>query len=175
MAEDTHGPLGLSAGPAAWWGWLRHKGPEIRQLLSLSWPVMLGFSLTFFTNTITLIFIGHYDSPALGGAALANMYCIVTGYAPLFGLSGFMETLGSQSFGAGNFRAVGLLLLRGAAMLFLLCIPVAIGWGHCTPILVALQQDPALALIAGQYVRYMTPGYVMPFLRGLPVQLPTRE
>ncbi len=106
----------------SWWHDLKQKGPEVRALLWMAAPVMAGQILSFSVNTITLIFVGHYDSQAMAGCALANMFCICTGYSIMFGLQTYMDSMASQAFGAGNFRLVGLLMQRGVIMVSLVRI-----------------------------------------------------
>jgi Na+-driven multidrug efflux pump len=91
------------------------------------------------------------------------MFCNATGNAILYGLAASLDSLSSQSFGAGNMKRIGELTQRGLAILATLSIPVAVLWWHAGSFLGILLGDSgeasaAVALAAAQYVRFLIVG-----------------
>lgn len=62
-----------------------------------------------------------------------------------------------QAYGAGNYKLVGLILQRAVLVCFLVCIPVAMLWMRSESLLLALGQDPAIAVYAGRYLMLCIP------------------
>ncbi|KAF7732021.1 hypothetical protein EC973_007126 [Apophysomyces ossiformis] len=84
------------------------------------------------------------------------MFVTVTGLSVAMGATLSLDTLCSQSFtGAEDKTIVGLHVQRCLAFLSLLFIPIALLWWYATPVFVLLRQDPAVAALAGTFVRWM--------------------
>lgn len=73
------------------------------------------------------------------------------------GLSGALETLCGQAYGARQLAMLGVYLQRGFVVLGAMSVPVAVLWLFLEPILVALGQRPEIAHVAGIYAFYLIP------------------
>ncbi len=66
-----------------------------------------------------------------------------------------LDTLGSQSYGAGNYPRVGVLAQRCLAMSTVACVPVAIVWWYATmPLLELIGIDAPIAEKAAEFTRW---------------------
>ena len=69
------------------------------------------------------------------------------------GMSG-LNTLSSQSFGAGNYLRLGTLLQRTILMCLCLLVPIGISWFTCTSlVLEAIGIEPKQAEMSAQFAR----------------------
>lgn len=68
-----------------------------------------------------------------------------------------LETFCGQSYGAKQYRMLGVHMQRAMAILLLVSVPLAVIWANTGPILVAVGQDPDIAREAGIYARFMIP------------------
>jgi len=99
----------------------------------------------------------------LAAVALGNMFCNVTGLSMGMGMATAMDTLISQAYGhSPKSPLVGIIFQRGMLILMLMCVPIAAVWLSAEPILIAFQQDPEVAQLAGLYARLFLPG--LPFI-----------
>lgn len=84
------------------------------------------------------------------------------------GLSGALETLCGQGFGAKLYRMLGIYLQSAMITSFIFSVLVSILWFYSEPILILLHQEPAIAKMAGLYLRYLIPAlYAYAFLQCL--------
>lgn len=88
------------------------------------------------------------------GNMLVNVLC----FAVIQGLNGALETLVSQSYGAGKYQECGIFLNRGKIVATLVMIPIIIIYLLADKILIALHQDPEIAYIAKRYCCILIPG-----------------
>ncbi len=89
---------------------------------------------------------------------MGNMLINVLCFAVTQGLNGALETLVSQSFGAGKFEECGVFLTSGKVVVTFVMIPVIILFSFSDKILIALDQDPAISIIARRYCIVLIPG-----------------
>lgn len=73
------------------------------------------------------------------------------------GMASALDTLCGQSYGAKQYRMLGIHMQRAMFVLLLVCIPLALIWANTGPILEALGQDPLISREAGMYARFMIP------------------
>lgn len=86
----------------------------------------------------------------MAAAALAGMFANVSAWSVAFGTATALDTLCSQAWtGARDKTLVGVHLQRALVILLLMFIPIAIVWWNATRILLALNQEPELAVHAG--------------------------
>jgi MATE family multidrug resistance protein len=129
--------------------------------LELIWTVLqqaipnglssLGLVLVAF---VTTLFVSQqHDSAALGGVGVGSMLYNILGVSLGIGFSCGLDTLVSQSNGAGNYWRSGIHLQRAMVVCTLVCIPSFIILFLTEEILNAIGQDPAIAREAGAYVK----------------------
>jgi multidrug resistance protein, MATE family len=100
---------------------------ELLMLVQLAVPtccIQLGFTIPPF---LTASYVGRtFGAVALDGFQLANLVCNLFTLSLLQGLYSASDTLSPQAYGAGNYREVGLIALRGFVASFLLVVPICV-------------------------------------------------
>lgn len=91
------------------------------------------------------------------------------------GLSGALETLCGQGFGAKSYRLLGVYLQASCIISFLFSIIVSIIWIYTYPILILLGQNSEIAKTAALYIKLLIPslfafGFLHNILRFLQTQ-----
>ncbi len=127
---------------------------EVPAMLALAWPLVLT-NLSQFALTLTdTIFLGHLGTAELAAATLgANLF--FAALAPCFGLAMAAAPMTAQTRGRGPGFVRGMRRDVRAALwaVAIGTVPLWLTLWHAEAILLALAQDPALAALAGQYVR----------------------
>lgn len=164
MPENPHHPLlqVTHAGDGGtdrsiWWKKLFHKEEVIKQL-AISFPMILTNVFYYLIPLISVMFAGHLGQLELAGATLANSWATVTGFAFMTGLSGALETLCGQGFGAKLYRCLGIHLQSSCIISFSFSIFISLLWFYTEPVLKLLQQDPDVSKTAARYVKFLVPG-----------------
>ena len=125
----------------------------------MSVPLVLGLLLFILVNNVNTYFIGRKnDAALLAGVGMGNMLINVLAFAITQGLNGSIETLVSQSFGAGKYEECGIFMNRGKVISTLVLVPIFILLGFSDSILTALEQDRAISIIAKRYCCVLMPG-----------------
>ncbi|KAK8651863.1 hypothetical protein V6N13_141442 [Hibiscus sabdariffa] len=115
-------------------------------------PMVLCNVFYFSITMVSVMFAGHLGEVELAGSALASSWANVTGFAFMVGLSGALETLCGQGFGAKMYRMLGIYLQASCIISFLFSIIISILWFFTEPILVLLHQDPEISRTAALYI-----------------------
>ncbi|KAF3971574.1 hypothetical protein CMV_004837 [Castanea mollissima] len=131
---------------------------EAKTQLLFSLPMILTNVFCYLITLISVMFAGHLGELELAGATLANSWAVVTGLAVMIGLSGSLETLCGQGFGAKVYRLLGIYLQASCIISFLFSIIIAIIWFYTEPILILLHQETEIAKTAAHYIRFLIPG-----------------
>lgn len=135
-------------GPAAAWR------AEVLAMLALAWPLVLT-NLSQFALTLTdTVFLGRLGTQELAAATLgSNLF--FAALAPCFGLAMAAAPMTAQSRGRGHGFVRGMRRdLRAALWAVAVATPpVWLLLWHADAVLVLLGQEPALAALAGDYVR----------------------
>ncbi|TYI84874.1 hypothetical protein E1A91_D05G397500v1 [Gossypium mustelinum] len=120
---------------------------------------MIVTNVVYFSITlVSVMFAGHLGELQLAGATLANSWATVTGFAFMTGLSGALETLCGQGFGAKIYRILGIYLQSSCIISCSFAILISILWFFTDPILIFLQQDAEISKTAALYIKYLIPG-----------------
>ncbi|PON56814.1 Multi antimicrobial extrusion protein [Parasponia andersonii] len=130
---------------------------EAKKQLQLAGPLVCVNLLTYCLQVISVMFVGHLGELALAGASMATSFASVTGFSLLIGMGSALETFCGQSYGAKQYRMLGVHMQRGMLVLLLVSIPLAFIWANAGQILVFLGQDPEISAEAGRYARFMIP------------------
>lgn len=135
----------------------------LKVMISQSLPVIISFSLQMGGNFITLIFAGHYkddnmsnspdgDSTVFAGISLCNMFVAVTYYSIFIGMTGAIETLGSQHNGAGHYAEVGYVFQRSCCILAVLVLPILVIWYFAYDIFAAIGVEDKVCEVIQQFL-----------------------
>ncbi|KAL0001251.1 hypothetical protein SO802_015032 [Lithocarpus litseifolius] len=140
-----------------WWQKVLDVEEAKKQVL-FSLPMILTNVFYYLITLVSVMFAGHLGELELAGATLANSWATVTGFAFMVGLSGALETLCGQGFGAKIYRMLGIYLQASCIISFLFSIIISIIWFYTEPILTLLHQDTSIAKTASLYMRFLIPG-----------------
>ncbi|XP_050371333.1 protein DETOXIFICATION 18-like [Argentina anserina] len=152
LESGVHGDVGVR-----WWTKILDVEEAKNQVL-FSLPMILTNVFYYLITLISVMFAGHLGELELAGATLANSWAVVTGFAFMVGLSGALETLCGQGFGAKSYRMLGIYLQAASIISFLFSIIISVIWFYTEPILILLQQDPQISKSAALYIKYLIPG-----------------
>ncbi|KAK2397409.1 Protein DETOXIFICATION 16 [Trifolium repens] len=130
---------------------------EVKKQLWLSGPLISVTLLNFGINLISVMFVGHLGELYLSGASMATSFASVTGFNLLGGMASALDTLCGQSYGAKQYRMLGIHMQRAMFILIIVAIPVTIIWANTSSILIFLGQDPEISIEAGNYATLMVP------------------
>ncbi|KAK8620435.1 hypothetical protein V6N13_066913 [Hibiscus sabdariffa] len=121
-------------------------------------PMVLSNVFYFSITMVSVMFAGHLGDIELAGSTLANSWANVTGFAFMVGLSGALETLCGQGFGAKMYNMLGIYLQASCIISFFFSLIISVLWFFTEPILVLLHQDPEISRTAALYMKYLIPG-----------------
>jgi Na+-driven multidrug efflux pump len=136
---------------------------ESRLLVNLAIPTILALMGSVIPSAMTASYIGRQLGPIyLDGFTLASLTGNLLTLSLLTGLFSASETLSPQAFGAGNYKEVGLLAIRGFVGSFFLMIPINIVLiPYMQDILVWAGQDEVTSGLAARWYRIYV--YSIPF------------
>ncbi|XP_021801213.1 protein DETOXIFICATION 18-like isoform X1 [Prunus avium] len=154
ISEGGHGEEGSKR---RWWNNLLDIEEAKKQVL-FSLPIIPTNVFFSLIPLVSVMFAGHLGERQLAGATLANSWANVTGFALVVGLSGALETLCGQCFGAKSYRMLGIYLQASCIISFLLCSIISIIWFYTEPLLILLHQDPQISKTAALFLKHLIPG-----------------
>ena len=135
---------------------------EAKVLATYSLPLMATFLLQYSLTLASVFAVGHIGTAELGAVSLASMTANITGYAVYQGLATSLDTLCAQAYGSGRKKLVGLQMQRMIYFLWAITVPIGIIWLLSETILLAIVPEPAVAELAGMYLKIVllgAPGY----------------
>lgn len=135
---------------------------EVRRLAALAVPIVVTQVGTMLMGVVDMLMVGSVGRDALAAAALGNVWTMGTLVFGM-GLALGIDPILTQAHGAGDARAVGLVLQRGLVVAVIASGPTALLWLLTGPVLELAGQDPALAGMAHDYVLMQLPS-VLGFL-----------
>ncbi|XP_078433572.1 protein DETOXIFICATION 18-like [Wolffia australiana] len=143
------------------WVWRRWRRGEVAQeakkQIVFSVPMILTSVSYFGIPLVSVMFAGHLGDLQLASATLANSWAIVSGFTLMVGLSGALETLCGQAYGAKLYRKMGIYLQASIITAMVASSMLAVVWWFTEPILILLRQDRAVAHAAAAYMRPLIP------------------
>ncbi|KAG8080458.1 hypothetical protein GUJ93_ZPchr0007g4423 [Zizania palustris] len=149
---------------------------EARAQMRFAVPMVLTNMSFYGIPLVSVMFSGHLGDVPLAGATLGNSWATVTGYAFVTGLSGALETLCGQAYGARMYRMLGLYLQSSLIMTAAVSVLISVLWCFTEPLLLLLRQDPEVSLAAAAFVRAQVPGlFAFSFLQCLLRYLQTQS
>ncbi|XP_061354345.1 protein DETOXIFICATION 19-like [Gastrolobium bilobum] len=140
-----------------WWNKVLDM-EEAKQQLMFSLPMILTNLFYYLITLVSVMLVGHLGELQLAGATLANSWFSVTGVAVMVGLSGALETLCGQGFGAKEYHILGIYLQASSIISLIFSIIISIIWFYTEHILVLLHQSHDIAKTAALYMKFLVPG-----------------
>lgn len=140
-----------------WWSNLIDlKEAKYQSLFSL--PIILITVSYYAIPLVSVMFVGRQGELQLAAATLAQSWATVTGQSLMIGLSGALETLCGQGYGAKQYRMLGIYLQANCIISIFFSFIVSIIWFFSDKILnVLLHQDPDISREAGVYLKFLIP------------------
>ncbi|CAJ1957115.1 unnamed protein product [Sphenostylis stenocarpa] len=151
-------------------GWLNRvlDMEEAKNQLLFSLPMILTNMFYYFITSVSVMLVGHLGDLQLAGATLANSWFNVTGSAVMVGLSGALETLCGQGFGAKEYQVLGIYLQASCIISLIFSIIISIILFYTEPILVLLHQSQDIARTTALYMKFLIPGlFAYSFLQNI--------
>jgi MATE family multidrug resistance protein len=131
---------------------------HMQQISSLTGPIILS---EIFQNTLPIVdiaFVGRMTTKEdLAAAALATVWFNLWN-STMLGFCTAIDTLLSQSFGAGEYETFAMWSGFSLVIVSLVTIIITGLIALCHPMMVAFGQDPAIAAAAGQFSYRLLPG-----------------
>ncbi|KAL2900326.1 Protein DETOXIFICATION 19 [Bienertia sinuspersici] len=131
---------------------------EAKEQVLYSLPLVLTNVCYYLIPLVSVMFSGHLGQLQLAGSTLANSWAYVTGFAFMLGLSGALETLCGQGYGARLYKMLGIYLQASCIISFVFAIIISIIWWYTEPILNLFGQNPEISKEATTFLRYLIPG-----------------
>ncbi|XP_051136147.1 protein DETOXIFICATION 19-like [Andrographis paniculata] len=131
---------------------------EAKDQIFLAVPMIVTNVSYYFIPLVSVMFAGHIGESELAAANLANSWAFVTGFDLMVGLTGALETLCGQAFGAKLHRMLGSYLQASCIVTTVFSILVSLLWWYSDIVLTLLGQDPQVSKSARLYLRYLIPG-----------------
>ncbi|KAG7583090.1 Multi antimicrobial extrusion protein [Arabidopsis suecica] len=131
---------------------------EAKAQMIYSLPMILTNVFYYCIPITSVMFASHLGQLELASATLANSWATVSGFAFMVGLSGSLETLCGQGFGAKRYRMLGIHLQTSCIVSLVFSILITIFWFFTESIFGLLRQDPSISKQAALYMKYQAPG-----------------
>ncbi|KAF8695559.1 hypothetical protein HU200_037408 [Digitaria exilis] len=152
------------------WDWEETAGQ-----LAFAAPMVATSMAYYAIPLVSVMYAGRLGDLQFAAATLGNSWGTVTGIALMTGLSGSLETLCGQRYGAKAYRMMGVYLQASLLTSALFSVVVSLLWFYSEPVLVFLRQDPEVSRLAGVFLRYSIPaqfayGFIQCTLRFLQAQ-----
>ncbi|KAH0723767.1 hypothetical protein KY289_006811 [Solanum tuberosum] len=161
LVEQKDNPLNKSCGQII-------NCKEAKNQVLFSVPMIVVNGCFYFISLVSVMFAGHLGKLELVSSNLANSWAMVTGFSFMVGLSGALETLCGQGYGAKMFRLLGIHLQTSSIISFFFSIVVSVIWWYSDRILILLHQEPAIAHEAGVFLKFLIPGlFAYAFLQNI--------
>ena len=134
-------------------------------LIKFAAPISAQWCLSVGQWLVPYFFLGNLSAAALGGYALGNMFCNVTGNALVIGFLSNMSTLNSQAYGAREYLKYALYTQRNIMICTLWSVLIgAIWWFVPALFLPLLGVHADVQTYAVQFCKLMVPGMWFSFM-----------
>ncbi|CAI2365228.1 unnamed protein product [Moneuplotes crassus] len=115
--------------------------------------------LSVLPEIYNMAMISNYGSMVqVAGLGLGVMFINMFVFGAFEGLNGAIDTLVSQYYGTGDYEGCNLIFNRARVINSVLFIPVAILFLSSKEILIFLDQDTEVAIVAGKFLIFQIPG-----------------
>ncbi|KAG5579057.1 hypothetical protein H5410_049684 [Solanum commersonii] len=121
---------------------------EAKNQMLFSLPMIVVNSCFYFINLVSVMFGGHLGKLELAASNLANSWAMVTGFSFMVGLSGALETLCGQGYGAKMYRMLGIHLQASCIISFFFSVVISAIWCFLQNILRFLQAQSIIVPLA---------------------------
>uniref|UniRef100_A0A5K3FUF2 Multidrug and toxin extrusion protein n=1 Tax=Mesocestoides corti TaxID=53468 RepID=A0A5K3FUF2_MESCO len=137
---------------------------ELRNLITLAWPLMITHFLRFISPSLSIMICGHFSREELDAASLANTVINVLGLSIDMGFSTASDTLFSQTYGSSKRKLMGIILQRALLIMTLIFLTLACVHVNIEGLLLMAGQDSLISSLAAEYVLAFLPGLYCDYL-----------
>ncbi|KAK7244270.1 hypothetical protein RIF29_39089 [Crotalaria pallida] len=155
--DDVQENENRSSQAGGWWNKVLDLD-EAKDQMKFSLPMILTNLFYYLITLVSVMLAGHLGELQLAGSTLASSWFNVTGLAVMVGLSGALETLCGQAFGAKEYHMLGIYLQASCIISLIFSIVISITWFYTEHILVLLHQSHDIARTAALYIKFLVPG-----------------
>ncbi|CAC5374014.1 TC.MATE [Mytilus coruscus] len=131
---------------------------ELKELLSVAWPIGIESLLQYLIIVESLGFSGHLGKDALDAVQLTTTIINVLGFSVITGMCTALETLLPQTF-CTNKQNFSLTIQRGTIIISLACIMISTLFINMEHILILIGQRRTVARLGGQYAMILIAGF----------------
>ncbi|XP_065858099.1 protein DETOXIFICATION 9-like isoform X2 [Euphorbia lathyris] len=124
---------------------------EVMRVSLMAAPMVLVSLSQYLFTAVSLIIADHLGDLQFDAVSMAAFFSNATGFTVLFGVSGALETLCGQAYGAGKFKKIGSFTYTGISSLVLICVPISIIWMFMDRLLIPIGFDPQMSRLACRY------------------------
>jgi MATE family multidrug resistance protein len=125
-----------------------------KQIFTLAIPNVASSLAMYSTVVITTLCISRLDDPSLLAAfGLGSLIGNVLGLSIGVGLNSVLDTLVSQAYGADNMKLASVHLNRARLVVTVAVIPCCFALFFTDSLLLWLEQDPKVSILAAEYTR----------------------
>ncbi|KAH7345733.1 multidrug/Oligosaccharidyl-lipid/Polysaccharide flippase [Rhizoctonia solani] len=125
-------------------------------LLCYAIPIFGTQILEYSLMMASVISIGHISTEALAASTLGTMTASVSGLSIIHGFASALDSLLPQAWTSDRPQNVGLWTQRMMVLMTMIMIPILGIWLNAEAILLKLRQEPAIARLAGLYLRWFS-------------------
>mmetsp|Transcript_15538 Transcript_15538/g.43478 ORF Transcript_15538/g.43478 Transcript_15538/m.43478 type:complete len:243 (-) Transcript_15538:108-836(-) len=117
---------------------------ELTRTFAMAIPLLINNVANFLMTVVILSYVGHLGSEALACATLGGSLFNVLGQSLFIGCASTLETLCGQAVGAGNYKLLGLHMMRCIFMITMVMPLFAVLYWYMDLILMAMGMWGAL-------------------------------
>ncbi|KAJ9562233.1 hypothetical protein OSB04_007393 [Centaurea solstitialis] len=130
---------------------------EVKKSCYIALPMMVVTVSQNLLRVASMSMVGQLGQLELAGISVATSLTNVTGFSLLFGMSGALETLCGQAYGAGQYKKVGTYTYAAIIALVFVCFPISVLWIYIDKLLIFLGQDPLISAEARKFSVWLIP------------------
>lgn len=130
---------------------------ELKKVSYIAAPMVVITLSQYLLRAVPMMMVGHLGELALASTAIGTSIANVTGYSVLLGMTGALETLCGQAYGAKQYKKLGIYTYGAILSLCIVSIPISVLWNFMSKLLILLGQDPSSSIEAGKYCIWLIP------------------
>ncbi|TYJ37139.1 hypothetical protein E1A91_A05G355800v1 [Gossypium mustelinum] len=130
---------------------------ETKRIGYITGPMVAVHFSQYFLQIISVVMVGHLGQLSLSSIAITVSFGAVTGFSVLFGMSGALETLCGQAYGAQQYGKLGTHTYTAILSLIVACLPLTALWVYMGKLFILIGQDPVISEEAGKLIICLIP------------------
>ncbi|KAL1102153.1 hypothetical protein V6Z11_D05G345100 [Gossypium hirsutum] len=130
---------------------------ETKRIGYITGPMVAVHFSQYFLQFISVVMVGHLGQLSLSSIAIAVSFGAVTDFSVLFGMSGALETLCGQAYGAQQYGKLGTHTYTAIFSLILACLPLTTLWVYMGKLFILIGQDPVISEEVGKLIIWLIP------------------